>query len=456
MKRILVLGAGQSAGFLIEHLLAAAQEQGWFVTVGDRDPELAARRVGEHPCGEAIDFDAGDTEMTASQVAATDVVVNLLPQRFQPILARACLQHGSHLVSVSYRDREMDAMDEEARRRGVLLLTEVGLDPGIDHMAAMSCLERVRSRQGIVEAFESYGAGLPAPEVAANPLRYCVTWNPRNVVMAGESGAQYLRAGRIKLAPWHRVFQHTWAREVPGIGVMEAYPNRDSLAYRDLFGLDAAHTLVRGTLRYPGWCALWRAVVALGLPNETLAVPDLPERSLGELVGMFLPDDGTGADLPARVADWLGLDPDGPVMEALAWLGLFSDEPCGAPARTAAEALAWLLETRLALPTGARDMVLLLHLVEARYPREGDRRERLRSTLIDYGRPGGWTAMARTVGLPASLATRLLLTGELPLTGSHIPTHPAIYRPILEGLAAAGLRLEESVEEIESAEETRA
>lgn len=455
MKRILVLGAGQSAGYLIEHLLAIAAREGWFVTVGDRDPELAARRVGDHPHGEAVGFDAGDTELTASQVAASDVVVNLLPQRFQTVLAWTCLRHDCHLVSVSYRDREMDEMDEDARRRGVLLLTEVGLDPGIDHMSAMAALERVRERGGVVDTFESYGAGLPAPEVEANPLRYCVTWNPRNVVMAGESGAQYLQRGRLKLAPWHRVFEHTWTREVPGLGEMEAYPNRDSLAYRDIFGLHDATTLVRGTLRYPGWCELWRAVVSLGLPNETLVIPDLADRGFRELVEMFLPDDARGRSLESRVAECLGLEEDGDVMRSLAWLGLFSDEPCGPHVNTAAEALVRLLERRLALPADGRDMVLLLHLIEARYPDEGERRERIRSTLLDFGEPGGWTAMARTVGLPAALATSLLLRGELPLTGAHIPTHPAVYRPVLAGLAAAGLDLAETVEEIAANEVTR-
>ncbi len=450
MKNVLVLGAGQSATFLIRRLLEMAGERGWFVTVGDRDAELAAQVVGGHPRGDAIAFDVNDAEIRSAQIEGAAVVVNLLPQHFQSVVAWDCLQHGRHLVSVSYKDRRMDELERDARRRGVLFLTEVGLDPGIDLMSAMSMVSRVHERGGTVESLESYGSGVPAPEVDSNPLRYCITWNPRNVALAGEQGAQYLDFGRIKIVPWHQLFHHSWPKEVPDFGIMEAYPNRDSLSYRDKFGIPDAKTLIRGTLRYPGWSETWHQIVRLGLPNENIAIPDLARRSFCEIVEMFLPSTVSGANVEWRVANYLGISRTGRIMDNLRWLGLFSGEPAGIEGRTAADVLIFLLKTRLALPADGRDVILLLHEVVARYPQEGERRERLTSTLIHYGESGGTTAMARTVGLPAAIAVDLLLAGDLPLTGCHIPTHPAIYEPILSRLEAEGLKFHESVEPVES------
>ncbi len=446
MRNVLVLGAGQSATYLISRLLERAAESDVFVTVGDRDPELAAREVGDHPRGEAIAFDVNDVEMRGSQIKHAEVVVNLLPQRFQSVVALDCLHHGRHLVSVSYKDRGMDEMARDAVRKGVLFLTEVGLDPGIDLMSTMAIIGRIHDRGGTVERLESYGSGVPAPEVNANPLRYCITWNPRNVAMAGEQGAQYLDRGQIKIVPWHQLFHHSWPREVPGFGSMEAYPNRDSLSYRDKFGIPEAETLIRGTLRYPGWSETWHQIVRLGLPNEHIAIPELERRSWREIVEMFLPSTVSGADTEGRVANYLGISRTGRIMDNLRWLGLFSDPPSGIAGKTPAEALVHLLNTRLALPAGGRDVVILLHDVIARFPAEDGLRQRVTSTLIHYGEPGGTTAMAKTVGLPAAIAVELLLAGELPLTGCHIPTHPAIYEPILKRLEAEGLAFEETVE----------
>ena len=446
MRNVLVLGAGQSATYLIRRLLEQAADRDAFVTVGDRDPELAARAVAGHPRGEAITFDVNDVETRGSQIERTEVVVNLLPQRFQSVVAWDCLHHGRHLVSVSYKDRGMDELARDAVRKGVLFLTEVGLDPGIDLMSAMAIIGRVHDRGGTIESFESYGSGVPAPEVEANPLRYCITWNPRNVAMAGEQGAQYLDRGRIKIVPWHQLFHHSWPKEVPGFGLMEAYPNRDSLSYRDKFGIPEAETLIRGTLRYPGWSETWHQIVRLGLPNEHIAIPELERRSWREIVEMFLPSTISGADTEWRVANYLGISRTGRIMDNLRWLGLLSDEPSGITGKTPADALIHLLTTRLALPAGGRDTVILLHDVVARFQAEGGRRERIVSTLIQFGEPGGTTAMAKTVGLPAVIAIEQLLAGELPMTGCHIPTHPAIYEPILSRLEAEGLAFAESVE----------
>ncbi|MDT8436499.1 MAG: saccharopine dehydrogenase C-terminal domain-containing protein [Gemmatimonadota bacterium] len=446
MKQILVLGAGRSAGFLVRRLLELAGSEDWFVTVGDLDPDASERLIEGHPRGAAIRFDVNDASLRASRISQADVVVNMLSPAFQHIVAWDCLSHGTHMLSVSYRDEAVRALDGDAQRQGVLLLSELGLDPGIDHMSAMALLDRVRGEGGRVRAFRSYGAGIPAPSQSLNPLGYWVTWNPRNVVMAGESGAQFKMGGRLKLVPQHRVFRHAWPVDVEGVGRLEAYPNRDAISYGAIFGLEDADTILRATMRWPGWCETWDAVVRLGLPTETLRVPDLGRRSPADVVEMLLPDTGwggAGADdgsLEARVARLAGVPAEGAVMRNLRFLGLFDSAPLDCPGRTPAEMMTHLLATHLTMPETGRDMVVLRHEldVEAR-----GARQRIVSTLVAEGDARS-TAMARTVGLPTALAVRLVLRGELTLTGSLIPTHPAIYEPVLAALADEGLRFEET------------
>jgi len=338
------------------------------------------------------------------------------------------------------RDINMDA-----HRKGILILNEMGLDPGIDHMSAMSVIQDVRDKGGKIVSFKSYGSGLPAPESVNNPLGYAITWNPRNVVMAGEIGAQYMYKNDNKILPRHEVFQRTWAVEIEDIGKMEAYPNRDSLQYKALFGLDYAETMIRGTLRYPGWSETWLQIVRLGLPNESMHIPNLCKCSYRDLVEMFLPLHAAGADLEHRVANFLNINPTGKIMENLQWLGLFDDEKIDCVGDTAADVLVGLLRKKLTLPEKGRDMVAIVHILEAEYPKE-NKREQITSTFIEYGDPGGFTAIAKTVGLPSAIAAKLVLTGEIPLSGCHIPTHPAIYTKVLQELDELGFKFKEKVE----------
>jgi len=447
VKNILVLGAGQSAPFLIHYLLEQAETYDWFVTVGDRDEKLAAARVGDHPRGGVTYFEVNDLALRSSLIKQADLVVNLMPPMFQPSIAADCVQSGTHMVSASYRDERVRDLDRDAHRNGVLLLAEVGLDPGIDIMSAREIISRVHARGGYVESFRSYGSGVPAPDLETNPLRYCITWNPRNVVMSAEYGAQFLENGQIKIVPWHKVFAHPWPVEVEGVGLMEAYPNRDSLSYAEVFGLKRVKTMVRGTLRYPGWCETWLQIVRLGLPNEHIRIPNLAQRSYAEIVEMFLPPAVPGSRLESRVATYLQISETGRIMDNLRWLGLFSRQPVGIAGQTAADAMIHLLKQKLVLPPDGRDMVVIVHEIVACYPDEGNRRERIVSTFKHFGQPGGFTAMAQTVGLPAAIAARLILTGELPLTGSHIPTHERVCTAVLRELQREGMRFEEKVEE---------
>lgn len=454
MRKILVLGAGFSTPFLIRYLLRNAQDLDATVTVADLDLDAARRRIDGHDRGRAISLDFSQPDSTAHELADADLVVNLLPPKLQPEVARLCVENRCHMVSASYRFRQLDELEPQARERGVAILTEMGLDPGIDLMSAQRIIEGVQRRGGVVTRFLSYGGGLPEPTFGGNPLRYCITWNPRNVAMAAEHGAQFLHEGRIRMQPWHRVFDSTWTVDVPGLGPMDAYANRDSIAYRTIHGIDQVHTLVRGTLRHSGYCQAWNLLVRLGLPNEHLHVPRLAQRTWAELVEMFLPDGLPGSSTRDRAARFLGLADDDEHLATLDAIGLFAEEPIGdletrLTGESPTDALVALLKERLPLPSDTRDMVVLHHELEAAFYVGGGsapQREKILSTFVHFGERAGITAMATTVGFPAALGARMLLDGRLERRGCLSPTDPDVFEPVLDALEAEGLRFEETVE----------
>ena len=445
MKHILVVGAGQSAPYLIRYLLEHAETHDWFVNVGDIDLDLAQSRVAEHPRGAAFRFDVNDATLRHNSIQKADIVVSMLAPMFHQLIALDCVEYGKHLVTASYRTEEIRALEKDALRKDVLILNEMGMDPGIDHMSAMALIRRIHDAGGHIAGFRSYGSGIPSPDDRDNPLGYAITWNPRNVAIAGQYGAQYMENGKIKIIPHHEVFHHTWSTHIDGVGMLEAYPNRDSLAYMKLFGLDNVRTMIRGTLRYPGWSETWAQIVRLGITNDTIGIPDIHKRTYAEVVRMFLPltvADGSGVEL--RAARWLGISPTGKIMDNLRWLGLFDERPVECQGDTAADMITGLLEQKLPLRPGKRDMVILQHDIDVVYPGDEDRRERVVSTMIEYGEPNGLTAMAKTVGLPAAIGVKLILEEKIELTGAVIPTHPSIYEPVLAELAHNGIAFTES------------
>lgn len=448
MKNILILGAGQSAPFLISYLLDEAKKHEWSITLCDMNLELANSRIDGHPNGTAVKFDVNDEESRHAQIKNADVVVNFLAPRFQYIIALDCVTFGKHMISASYEHENIADLSNDAERKGILILNEMGLDPGIDHMSAMRIVQQVREQGGQIKSFVSYGSGIPAPEVKSNPLNYCITWNPRNVAMAGESGAQYMEKGKIKILSRRGIFLRTWDVEVEGIGRLEAYPNRDSLVYIDLFDLKHVKTMIRGTLRYPGWSETWNQIVKLGMPNESMKVPGLPDMTYEEYTDMFLPLNTSGSKIETRVANTLGISPTGNIINNLRWLGLFGKKKIGGNVTTSTDVLVKLLTEKMPLPEGARDMVILQHEIVAQYSEEKNRREKITSTLIEYGEPNGFTAISKTVGLPAAIAVKLLMTGELPVTGCHIPVNREIYTKVLNELEKAGIKFVEKREKI--------
>jgi saccharopine dehydrogenase (NADP+, L-glutamate forming) len=436
MSRILVLGAGLVARPLVQYLLDQPDFQ---VTVASRTVEKAHALIGDRPNGRALAFDIErEPERLDDLVAQADLAVSMLPYIHHLQVAHACLRHRRHLVTTSYVKDEMRALDGTARQAGVLFLNEIGLDPGIDHMSAMRIIDRVHADGGRVVSFRSYCGGLPAPEANTNPFGYKFSWSPRGVLLAGRNDARYLEDGQVVEIPNRRLFATRHTVPVEGVGDLEAYPNRDSLPYIQLYGIPEAHTMYRGTLRYPGWCETWQKFVELGLLDLTER-EDLTGMTYRQLLAHLIGRPET-SDLRQDLAVHLNIPVDSPILDRFEWLGLFRDDPLP-PERTILDVLAVRMQEKLQYAPGERDMVVLLHDFVAEYP---DRRERIRSWLVDFGIPHGDTAMARTVGLPAAIATRLILQGVIRLTGVHIPVLPEIYGPVLAELEERGIRVQET------------
>jgi saccharopine dehydrogenase (NADP+, L-glutamate forming) len=436
MSRILVLGAGLVARPLVQYLLDQPDFQ---VTVASRTVEKAHALIGDRPNGRALAFDIErEPERLDDLVAQADLAVSMLPYIHHLQVAHACLRHRRHLVTTSYVKDEMRALDGTARQAGVLFLNEIGLDPGIDHMSAMRIIDRVHASGGRVVSFRSYCGGLPAPEANTNPFGYKFSWSPRGVLLAGRNDARYLEDGQVVEIPNRRLFATRHTVPVEGVGDLEAYPNRDSLPYIQLYGIPETRTMYRGTLRYPGWCETWQKFVELGLLDLTER-EDLAGMTYRQLLAHLIGRPET-SDLRRDLAVHLNIPVDSPILDRFEWLGLFRDDPLP-PERTILDVLAVRMQEKLQYAPGERDMVVLLHDFVAEYP---DRRERIRSWLVDFGIPHGDTAMARTVGLPAAIATRLILQGVIRLTGVHIPVLPEIYGPVLAELEERGIGVQET------------
>lgn len=435
MKRILVLGAGLVARPLVNYLLGQPDIS---VTVADVEAGRAARLVGSHPRGAAAVLDIADRAALGAAIGRADLVVSMVPYTFHPLVAELAVDQGKHMITASYVSPAMRALDARAKDRGVVLLNELGLDPGIDHMEAMRVIHEVHDAGGKVVGFTSWCGGLPAPEADTNPFGYKFSWSPRGVLLASKNSAKFLKDGRIVTIPAADLFARPETIGIPGLGEFEGYPNRDSVAYREAYGIPEALTVFRGTLRYPGWCETLKKIVELGL------LDDAPKDRSGETFGGLmreLSQADPGADARSAVASRLRLDAGSPIMSRLGWLGLFEETALPAAKGSALDNLTALMIDRLRYEEGERDMVVLQHEFLVRT--ESGRTERIVSTLVDYGVPGGDSSMSRTVGLPAAIGARLVVEGKIDLPGVQVPVRPEIYGPILDELEKLGVRFEE-------------
>ena len=437
MARILVLGAGMVAGPLVRYLLDAGAD----LTVTSLDQAEAERLVGGHARGRALRFDLADDAGLSGLVAAHDLTVCLVPYAFHPVVAGHCLRHGRHLVTASYVAPAMQELDAAARERGLTFLNELGLDPGIDHMSAMRVIDAVAREGGRLRIFRSYCGGLPAPEANDNPLGYKFSWAPRGVLLACRNSARYRREGREVRVPSERLFRDMHLLHVPGAGDFEAYPNRDSLTYLDAYGLPAdIETLFRGTLRNLGWCDTLHAFGRLGLLDDR---PREGGPTRGDYVRGLL-GAAAGEDVRAAATRKLGAAAGCLPAANLEWLGLGDGTPVAGP-RAPLDVLGDAMLEKLSYRPGERDLVVMFHEFVWTTPQGG--RKRATSRLIACGEPGGDSAMARTVSLPAAVAARLVLEGTISARGVLRPVVPAIYEPVLGELRTLGIDCLEETED---------
>lgn len=444
MHKVVVFGAGLVARAHVRYLL----ENGFEVTMASRTVQKAEKILDGHPKGTPVAFDiAKHPERLGELVAAHDVAVSLLPWQYHPQVARACLDNGTHMVTTSYVKDDMTALDAEAKAKGIILLNELGVDPGIDHMTAMKVIHRVQAEGGEVTTFQSYCGGLPAPEANDNPFGYKFSWSPRGVLLAGLNNARFRRDGAVVDVPGPELFDWVWQVPVTIEGVdtvLEGYPNRDSMPYTSYYGIDPRDMMFRGTLRNPGWCTTMKQVARLGW-LRTDELDGIAGGTLADVTARLAGADSTGG-LRERVAARLGIDPAGSELESMAWLGLFSDVPIADGATAPVDILTARMLDTMSYAPGERDMLVLQHTFIAEYP---GRTERITSTMIDFGIPGGDSSMNRTVGLPAAIGVRFILEERFTQPGVVVPVMPELYEPALEELERLGIHFEETVEILE-------
>jgi saccharopine dehydrogenase-like NADP-dependent oxidoreductase len=446
MNNILIIGAGRSSTALIAYILDKAKENGWYITVADQDPQLAEQRIGNHPNGRAAWLDVQKVNDRRDLIKRTDLVISLVPAHLHLELAQDCIKLNKHLVTASYVSSQMHQMDELARDRSLIFMNELGLDPGIDHMSAKQKIDEIQEKGGVLSAFRSFTGGLVAPESDNNPWHYKISWNPGNVVKAGQGTAQYLENGKLKYIPYHRLFKQSRRVKIPSIGEFEAYANRDSLLYREIYGLNNIPNILRGTLRYPGFCEAWHALVKIGLTDDSYPITDSSNITYHELLEAYVHSSyHPGTSVKDKIAGLLEVSPNSDVIKKMDWLGLFSKKKIKLHQASPAKILESLLIDKWKLEKGDKDMVVMHHEFEYKL---GAKNYLLTETLSMKGEDEINTAMSKLVGLPLGIFVNLVMKGLIKSRGVTIPVQKEVYEPILKELEKFGVVFKEELVEL--------
>lgn len=436
MKNILVIGAGRSSSSLISFLLKECVNTNWVLTLADSDEALAKDKIKYSDCAKAVFLEVHNDTLRQSLIEAADLVISMLPAHLHPLIAQDCLKYGKNMLNASYVSKEMKLLHEKARERGIILLNECGLDPGLDHMTAMKSINEIRRKGGKLLSFKSYTGGLIAPESDDNPWHYKFTWNPRNVVLAGQGGtAKFIMKGIYKYIPYHKLFSRYELIDIEGLGTFEGYPNRDSLSYRDVYGLDDIPTMLRGTLRNQGFCSSWDTFVQLGMTDDSYAIENSESMTNREFTNSFLRYNIKDT-VEDKLCDYLKIDKNSDNFNRLEWLGLFSESPLNIKNASPAAILQMILEKKWSLNKGDKDLIVMQHLIE--YEKDGEIYE-VKSSVVSKGDDEVQTAMSKTVGWPLAIAAKLIIEGAIVDKGVVVPTKEEIYLPVVKELEKMGI-----------------
>jgi len=435
---VLILGAGLSSPPLSRYL----REHGYDVTIANRTLASAQKLAINGIKAIQLDIETPEGEKLLDSIASEfDAIVSMLPFVFHPIAAKYAIKHKVHFFTTSYVSDAMKALEEDAKKAGIVLVNECGVDPGTDHMSAMRIIHAAKKQGGVVKSFTSYCGGLPAPANNNNPFGYKLAWAPRGVLLASKNNAHFLRDGKDVNIPGADLFDNYIVEEVDGLKV-EGYPNRDSTKYIEIYGVEGIETIIRGTYRYPGWCSTIKKIGDLGyLSTETVQYDG---KTFADVASGILGIPATTGDaLRQALAAKIGVAPNDRIVEAIVWLGLL-DETRKVPTsiNTPLDLLCFLAKEKWVYAPGEVDMLLMKHTFEIEYP---DRKETVTSTMLNIGEPNGETSMMRTVSLPCAIAVRLVLSGELKATGILVPTDPQVYNPILNELETLGITFVDKV-----------
>ncbi len=440
MKKILVLGAGLSSASLIQYLLKNAKKENWEIIVADANIEAAENRIGRNKAGKAIALDILDENKRIALIKKSDLVISLLPPSLHHLAALNCIEAKIPMITASYVSEEMKKLHPLALKAGVLILNEIGLDPGLDHLSAMEMIHQIQEKGGKITSFESYCGGLVAPEFDNNPWHYKFTWNPRNVVLAGQNTAKYIENGLLKLIPPSRIFAQTKTIKVKGHGSFDAYANRDSLGYIEPYGISTAQTVLRGTLRGKGFCESWQQLVSLGLTDDAYELIHPETLTYRDWLCSLIPN-ANRKNLEEEICLMLNLKKSSKAYKNMVWLGLFEPKPIGLQKATPAQALQKLLQEKWMLQKGELDQIVMKH--EIGYQIKG-KPYKMEASLVVTGENQVQTAMAKTVGLPMGIAAKLILQGNIKSSGVQIPISREFYQPILKELAKLGISFKHS------------
>ncbi len=448
MKTILILGAGLSSSSLIRYVLNQAQNLNWMVRITDQNIDLVKSKINGHPNGIALNFNALNSEERRPEIEKADVVISMLPARFHIEIAKDCIDLKTNLITPSYISKEMKALHEDARNAGIIIMNEIGVDPGIDHMSAMKIIDSIKAKGGKIESFKSFCGGLIAPESDNNPWNYKFTWNPRNVVLAGSGGAaSFIRNGKYKYIPYSRLYSRLDYLSIEGYGDFTGYPNRDSLSYRSIYGLEKIPTIYRGTLRRPDFCEAWSVFVELGMTDDSYSMVDMDVCSPRVFLNAFLPYH-TEKSVEEKFIDFLREDRKH-LFSKFEWLDLFdSNETLKIENPTPAQLLQEILERKWKLSKEDKDMLVMIHEFEYQLD---DTLHKITSSMVNIGEDQVYTSMSNTVGLPVGICSKLILTNQINETGVLLPVKKEIYQPILDELETFNIQFienEETIEEI--------